>query len=720
MTVVHGSQAAASDASHTDVHLVEEPFPTVSYRSGLCVYEESLMHGRFVGRGWNGAGFVGPEAERFDPATHPTPQAFWIELDGQLLASHWEWGGLRQEARDGALLAVVELRHAVRPVTVRVHTLLDGTPVLTRWVEIVNRADREAALSAAFAWSGVLQSIASEDVRQAAATGELYSLGYMEDSRWGNEGAFAWHALPPAAYRVDGRYRRGRHRHPMFVLRNEATGEHFIGQLAWSGGYAFEFDLDPDWRAEGQSTRLVTRLFFRAGPDAPAPLRVLAPGETVATPEMHVGLVFGDLDAAVQAMHDHLRRSVLPPPAGLVESGVGPEQEITPEVVLHEMEVAASCGAELFFIDASWYSAPTSTWHATVGDWRVGTRFPEGLGPFRARAHALGMKFGLWMEPERLGRESRVAAERPEWLLRRYDGLPTRGDLDLLQPEAAAWMEEQIVGVIADHDLDFFRLDYNVGDPGAGAGFQSVRSGFVENSYWRYYEVLYAMFARLRVRFPHVIFENCASGGGRTDVAMVRHFSHTWVTDWQIAPRSFSITNGMTMALPPEHVDRLFGMGQSGHLRGDVDFQARLCILAHPTLAWIQPIGSRPNPEQLARVRHAVDLYKSLVRPIHRESVIFHHTPTASGRDPHGWGAIELASRDSSRAIAGVFRLSGPTEDEYLLRPRGLDVSRRYRLTSDNADRTAIVDGFVLATQGVPIRLGGALTSELLLFEAAD
>jgi hypothetical protein len=74
----------------------------------------------------------------------------------------------------------------------------------------------------------------------------LYSLGYFASSEWGREGNFHWFEMPSAGYRIDGRYRRGRHRHPMFVLRNNATGEHFIGQLAWSGGYSFEFDLNPE------------------------------------------------------------------------------------------------------------------------------------------------------------------------------------------------------------------------------------------------------------------------------------------------------------------------------------------------------------------------------------------------------------------------------------------------------------------------------------------
>ena len=144
--------------------------------------------------------------------------------------------------------------------------------------------------------------------------------------------------MPVAGYHIDGRYGDDRHRHPIFILRNNATGEHFIGELAWSGGYSFGFDLNTN-TADNVVLDAPASMTFRAGPDAPAPQRVIAPGETVTTPEMHLGMVFGDLDTAVQAMHTHLRRSVFMPQArghgGWVESGIGPEIEITPEQVNH-------------------------------------------------------------------------------------------------------------------------------------------------------------------------------------------------------------------------------------------------------------------------------------------------------------------------------------------------------------------------------------------------
>ncbi len=702
----------------SDVQLTTEPAPTVGYRTALVAYEESLIKGRYVGRSWNGAGFLNDwESPRLDPARHPTPQAFWLEIDGQLLASHWAWGGLEENLEAQGRHVIVTLRHEVRPVTVKVHTLLDGTPVLTRWLEITNTGDRPAALAAAYPFSGVLKTTPRWRAHLRDRNAPLYSVGYMADSHWGDEGNFQWHPVPNAGFRIDGRFRRDRHRHPMFVLRNNATGEHFIGQLAWSGGYAFEFDLDADVGLTDGSARL----FFRAGPDAPAPQRIIAAGETIVTPEMHLGLVFGDLDEAIQAMHDHLRKSVFLPQArgrgGWIETGIGPEVEITVDGVWHAIENGAKAGAEVFFIDASWYAAPHSDWWSTVGDWEVDRqRFPDGLKPFRDRAHELGLLWGLWMDAERIGPKSTIVQAHPEWLGTAYDGEQRLGGLlDITQPAAAQWMEGQIAGLIEREELDFFRLDYNVG--GLGPGSYNERDGYVENGYWRYYQALYGIYQRLRARFPNTIFESCAGGGGRTDIGLVRNFSHTWVTDWQIAPRSFTITNGMTMALPPEYVDRLLG-GQDGHITGDVDFQARLLLFVRPTMGFLAPRGKPASPALLGRVQHMVKLYKEFVRPFMATGRIYHHTPAFDGPEPKGWGVLELASADRSRGIAGVFQLSDPDEPVYLLRLRGLDVARRYRVTWDNTGQTCEVDGFSLMKQGVPVRLEGALTSELLLFEA--
>lgn len=721
--------------SFADVHFAPGDRPTIGYRTGLTVYEEAFIRGQLVGRAWNGAGYLSPgepwEDLRLDPATHPLPQSFWLEIDGQLLASHWEWGGLERLDVETGVEAIVTLKHTVRPVTVRLHTRLDGTPVMSRWMEITNDGDRPAALSAVAPWSGVIQVVKGWASHLPDRGAPLFSIGYMADDRWVDEGRFAWQPLPAAGFRIDGQYRRDKHRHPMFIVRNHATGVHFFGQLAWSGGYSFEFDLDAEDADRGASDGSA-RLWFRAGPDAPPPQRIISPGETVRSPELHLGMLIGDLDQCVQAMHAHLRRSVFRPHArervGLIESAIGPEVEITVEATQRNIEAAAAVGAELFWVDASWYTPPGGNWWDTVGDWEVDLdRFPEGLGPIRELVRSRGMLFGLWMEAERIGAKSRIRTQHPDWLATAYDGLPRVGDsrapimldfsglLDLSNPAAAEWMEERIGHVIADNDLDFFRLDWNPGPLRAGG--QVERDGYIESIYWRYNEALYAVLDRLRARFPEVIFENCASGGGRTDIGMVQRFGHTWVSDWTMAPRLFRIVNGMTMALPPESIMLSLGLG-NGNTTADIDFQARLLLFARAAVVLDSQPGAAPNPVRLGRVRHTLELHKSFVRPFAGDSLIFHHTPTLDGLDPKGWGVLELASGQRDRALVGLFRLASPDDTAYVLRPRGLDRSRRYRVTWDDRGETYEVDGATLVRHGLVVQLEGALTSELILFEA--
>lgn len=113
-----------------------------------------------------------------------------------------------------------------------------------------------------------------------------------------------------------------------------------------------------------------------------------------------------------------------------------------------------------------------------------------------------------------------------------------------------------------------------------------------------------------------------------------------------------------------------------------------------------------------------VELYKSFVRPFMASGRIYHHTPEVASPEPLGWGTLEMASNERDRGIAGIFQLAAPAGSEFKFIPRGLDVSRRYRVTFDNCGANCGVDGWALTQQGIVIRLEGALTSELLIFQA--
>ena len=171
---------------------------------------ESLIGGQLVARAWNGAGFINPwEDARLDPARHPTPFSFWLEVDGHLLHSHWEWGSLQQEERDGKLHVTIELRHGLRPVTVRVHMLLDGTPIFTRWLEDYQHQRRARPTSLPPTPGAAYCNTAPGPTSfEAARAGSLYSVGYMNRHPLGRRGRF------PVARPADRHLRHSRQATP--------------------------------------------------------------------------------------------------------------------------------------------------------------------------------------------------------------------------------------------------------------------------------------------------------------------------------------------------------------------------------------------------------------------------------------------------------------------------------------------------------------------------
>lgn len=715
------------DASFRDVHITEGEYPVFSWRFGTAVYEEAFEHNRLVAAGWNTAGYTLNVLDSFPTRLNwnnwMQPQSFQLEADGCSLDYDWEYCGFAKEETqrmNGAsvLRCAITLKSRIKPITVKVMTELDGTNVMRRWLEVTNTSeDRHISLGAIAPMAGGMEEVGRwKDYLPDPERENLYDLGYMDKANWGCEGLFKWHALGEGSVCVNGRFRRNRHRHPAFFLRNNAIGTMFFAQLGWAGGYELRFDLDtedPD-----------SRLWFRMGLDGVAPLLILDPGETFATPEVHIGALQGELDDAVNMMHRHLRLSVFDHAdargvRGWVVGGMGPERLMDVAASKHFMDTIAAVGGETMIIDAGWYTAPgraLKEWHPLVGDWEYNKeRYPNGIEEVREYAHEKGLLFGLWMDSERLGKDSRMAKEHPEWIAKRWSDTGEISMVNMADPDACAWVEGQIAHLVEDYGIDLFRLDYNIDHK--DISFRLDRGHGTEDGTLRYYRNTLAMYDRLRRRFPNVVFENCAGGGGRTDVGFVRNFTHTWVSDWNTAPRSLGITNGMTMVLPPEWVDRLVS-GMDCHTRGSLDIQARHLLFGRPTTNDYNCVGSRMNPAQIDFMRHTFSIYKDFIRPYMMDGFIFHHTPENFLREPQGTMILERASKDGTRSVLGLFRLAGTKEEETVIFPRGLDLSKNYRVRLDNTGAEFTMTGAELTSVGLHLRLSGALTSELVLFTA--
>ena len=720
--------------------------PGARYVLGRLVYDELFTGGRLLTRYWSPDGQVWPEMHysslRWKP-DHPA-DVFRLSVNGLDLAGGYVWEsaslepfagrGERPDYSQDTIQAVIQLRHAEAGIVVRVHTRLDGGPFLVRWLEITNLKTYAVGITEVAPFAGMLWSHRTDEHLPSGIVSP-FELAYTHLFDWGREGDFWFEPVAAGRKAVNGG-RKGRSGwgRPAFWARNRCNGQTFVCELAWGGNYEFALDFraqedgNPSYFSE---TTRTGELFFRMGLSGyDQVLRVLAPGETVTTPAVHVGLFHTDTDVIVQATHDHVRHGVLPDPVPgrsvEIEAnhrGYLCDRENVPDM-LRDIDVAQAVGAEMYVVDAGWYGNEPNHWGENAGDWFDGPWMTEGGGlkAVADHAHSCGLKFGLWVEIEAAGSSSALRRDHPDWLLKR-DGVPIANGraLDLTQSAVAEWAESEIERLIRTYDLDMYRIDHNhLLQPSGNREYE----GLVEDVMWRYYDALYGIIDRVRARFPDVVFQNCAGGGGRLDWGTLSHFHDTELSDWMRLPRGLRILNGVTMSLPPEILLRTFGTEVHEHvLDGNLDTQLRLC-LCRVIFRGIAPSLDELTPYLADRITHYVDLYKSVIRPTMIEGLVYHHTPFLSvsptGPGPQlPWCVLEYARPDRSVAVACVFRVAADGDDgEYAFRARGLDASRRYRVTWDSAQQTCEVDGLALMQQGITVRLDSVLTSELLTFEA--
>ncbi|MBN1348312.1 alpha-galactosidase [candidate division KSB1 bacterium] len=464
----------------------------------------------------------------------------------------------------------------------------------------------------------------------------------------------------------------------------------------------------------------------------------------MSSPALHLGHVSGSLDDAIQAMHDHLRESVLPKPVEnksfrvqyLVPADQGFYKPFDEASTLKCVDIAHAIGAELFLLDAYW-------WDFTCDWFPSKNRFPAGIEPVIDSVRQKGMLFGLYVEAEG-GRgnikESQIYKQHPEWF-------GPKDVLNLTIPAAAEWMESEICRLIETYQLDLYRIDYNPCFTYHGSS--TVRHGFTENNYWRYYEVLFEIYERLIRKYPNVVFQQCAAGGARNDLGIVSRFHESNVTDGLSIPRELQAYCGLTLGLPPDILIMLHGAdGGFGYDKPqNLDTVLRLTFaLTTPQIfiASTAPSLEELHPERLERFQHYSRIYKEFIRPILPTCRMFHHHPVnaTDGVDSGPRFAVEFADPQRTKGWAVIIRMrngkgdtfvpwyfSKPVRDEtgmdelyaddtYHFRPRGLSPDKMYRITFDSWNASVELSGFHLLQQGLNILLENIGMSELILFES--
>ena len=336
-------------------------------------------------------------------------------------------------------------------------------------------------------------------------------------------------------------------------------------------------------------------------------------------------------------------------------------------------ERAAAVGVERYVLDDGWFGSRRHE-RAGLGDWAVSPDvWPHGLHPLVERVKALGMRFGLWFEPEMVSPDSDLARAHPDWIMAARADWPVisrhQQVLNLGIPEAYEHVKAQLLAVLKEYPIDYLKWDHNRDLVEAGTQADGGRPGVHAQTL-----AFYRLLGEVRAAHPGLEIESCSSGGGRVDLGVLERTDRVWISD-NIDPHDRQTTlRWTTQLVPPEFMGSHIASGRS-HTTGrrhDLGFRAATAIFGHLGIEW--DLTTATDPE-LAELGAWIRFYKDERGLLLRGDLV-----RMDGPDPTLF-AYGVVAGDRSRAIFAA----GSTDSLYpdppaRLKLRGLDPNRHYRL----------------------------------------
>jgi alpha-galactosidase len=459
--------------------------------------------------------------------------------------------------------------------------------------------------------------------------------------------------------------------------------EVWSGALAWSGSYRITLRRTPS----GQTS-------FSGGFGHEGLSWRLNPGEEWETP-VFAGLYASDgVDAASRRWHAYVRDHVLPfsdeTRPVLYNSWEATEFDVSETNQKLLAARAAALGCELFVMDDGWFGARTHD-AAGLGDWTVNQdRFPGGLDPLIEEVHRLGMRFGLWVEPEMVNPDSDLYRRHPEWVLhmpnRSRTTLRNQLVLNFARTDVAEWAHKWLDELVGQHGIDFLKWDMN--RPFSEAGWPAAAD---QDRLWiDHVRHVYAVIDRLRADHPGLRIEACSAGGGRIDLGMLARTDQVWTSDNTDALDRIAIQRGYGRIYPARAMSA-WVTDSPNQLTGRV---VPLAFRFHVAMAGVLGIGGnllRWTEDELTEATELLSRYKS-VRHIVQHGVQY---------DLQAGPITAVQYVLGNETVVLVWRPTvGFGQPMLPLRLKALDPSARYR-ASEAGHGNAVHEGAVLMHHGL-------------------
>ncbi len=407
----------------------------------------------------------------------------------------------------------------------------------------------------------------------------------------------------------------------------------------------------------------------------------LKPGESFETPEALLTYSGQGLNGMSQNFHTALRRHLLPPrwrgvtrPI-LLNSWEGMYYDVSLEKIEAQARLAKELGMELFVLDDGWFRKGNDS-RSSMGDWTCNTaKLPGGIEAAADLVHGLGLKFGLWFEPEAISRDSDLYRAHPDWILQVPGLEPREGRheylLDLGRAEVRQYLLEVLHRYLGTGKIDYIKWDMNRPmTDGASAALPADRQGEASH---RYILGLYEILRQITESYPEVLFEGCSSGGARLDAGMLAYFAQNWTSDNTDARDRTEIQAGFSLLYPPEVLGAHVSITPNHQTGRTTPLETRFAVARLFNLGYELDLTHCPAEERAAIAAQVAAAKEE--RSWLLQGTFWRHPATRPGDR-----MMSVVSADQSRCLAVIFRtLYDPLGEQAVFKFCGLDPAREYR-----------------------------------------
>lgn len=374
----------------------------------------------------------------------------------------------------------------------------------------------------------------------------------------------------------------------------------------------------------------------------------------------------------------------------LINNWEGTYYDFDEEKLLRIAREGARLGAELFVLDDGWFGKRNDD-RSSLGDWYPNPeKLPNGLSVLSEQVHALGLKFGLWVEPEMVSPDSDLYRQHPDWCLHVPGRERTQHRqqlvLDLSRQEIREYLLQTLSSLFTQAQVDYVKWDCN----------RNINETASPMQAHQYMLGLYSLLEGLTSRFPGILFESCAGGGGRFDAGMLFYMPQTWTSDETNALRRVPIQYGTSLLYPAVTMGAHMGNFPCGQPECDplLDMAARVAMSGN--------FGVELDPTKLSenehrRIQAYIAQYKEL------RAVVQFGTQYLPESPFEGDDASVLYTGKQKAVLFAYQTRRKANGEERRIRLRGLDPNKRYCCNADTYDGEVLMQlGFRVAADSQP------------------